>query len=311
MANKREKAKWLAALLLCMTCLALCLTMLTTPTLAEPDGEEESSSTSESSSEESSDTTAPSTSIDEFSSLTATDTTAPSSSTQSSSSTSASTESTAAPAAHYKPVSGYQKLFEIVDAEGGSMNPPQFVYNASNDPSKGTNAKCYPKDGKYYAEFLNYSNIYLCVKADGALDYLDAIWTGFDQTWGTPDDVAARYEKNDQTFYHQLRDALGNLIDKWDLIVNQIPNMPGHPDYSAPGSSTTASTGTTTGGGETSSTTNPFFSTTSSNNTSLMPETSSGISIGIAVCVVVLLMGCGYCGYRFFRKEGAGDYYYA
>jgi hypothetical protein len=81
----------------------------------------------------------------------------------------------------------------VVDEHGGSKQPPEFVYNPGCDPvgKPDENSPAYPKDGFYYVEDPEGSNIYKQVESDGSLKDDPAIWGGPDGLFGTGDDETA------------------------------------------------------------------------------------------------------------------------
>jgi len=91
---------------------------------------------------------------------------------------------------YYKPAGDPENIFEVVDKDGNSKNPPQWVYNPSGDPvgKPDKNTPTYPKDGSYYVEDPEGSNIYHKVKGDGTLQDSPAIWGGGDGKLGGSDD---------------------------------------------------------------------------------------------------------------------------
>ena len=174
----------------------------------------------------------------------------------------------------YKPVEGCKNLFEVLDANGQSKNPKEYVYSTKADPAQDTALKpAYAKDNKFYTEFAGYPTVYLAVKADGSLDESDAIWAGEDKVFGTADDkVAVRREDNN--YYYEVSPGA------WQIIPRPSTVQPTDPT----------------------STTNPLFNTDPDKG-SLYPDTGEGPKTGLIISLSLLLAACVYFGYRFFRRE--------
>ena len=93
----------------------------------------------------------------------------------------------------YKPVGDPPNVYEVVDDEGKSKVPPEYVYNEDGDPvdSYEKNRPAYHRGGYYYVEDPKGSNLYKKVKGDGTLQDSPAIWGGPDGEFGTADDERA------------------------------------------------------------------------------------------------------------------------
>ena len=87
----------------------------------------------------------------------------------------------------YRPVGKPPHVFEVVDEDGKSMEPPQYVYNTGDNPGGG-NDKVAEKDGNnYYVE--NPDNIWTPIGPDGNLNEDGAIWGGPNGKPGGGDDM--------------------------------------------------------------------------------------------------------------------------
>jgi len=100
---------------------------------------------------------------------------------------------------YYKPVGDPENVYEVVDENGGSLQPPEYVYNPDGDPVNKTdkNRPAYHKDGSYYVEDPTGSNIYKKVNGDGTLKDDPAVWGGPDGQFGGGDDQAVNKFGND------------------------------------------------------------------------------------------------------------------
>ena len=91
---------------------------------------------------------------------------------------------------YYKPVGDPPNVFEVVDENGASKQPPEFVYNPDGDPvnKPDKNRPAYPNGGLYYVEDPEGSNIYKKVCGSGSLKDSPAIWGGPNGQFGGGDD---------------------------------------------------------------------------------------------------------------------------
>ena len=207
------------------------------------------------------------------------------------------TITTTAPSEPYKLVTGYAALYEALDASGNPKNPKEYVWGYSKSTGKYV-FKAYENGGKYYAPMLD-TGIYIAIKGGATIDSFDltdAIWHGEDKIFGTADDVAASL-KNDGSFYYSVMEN-GELV--WRYIADLVQ---GWPESLFPGATTTSGlngSSSTSAPDGLSSSTSPFFN---GGNGYGPPKTGVELNAGVAFAMVILLMGCGYSGYRFFRKE--------
>ena len=91
---------------------------------------------------------------------------------------------------YYKPVGDPANIFEVVDGNGDSLDPQEYVYSESGDPvgECEDNRPADKEDGMYYVEDPEGSNIYKKVEGEGGLKDSPAVWGGPDGAFGTADD---------------------------------------------------------------------------------------------------------------------------
>ena len=91
---------------------------------------------------------------------------------------------------YYKPVGDPANIYEVVDGDGASKQPPEFVYNPDGDPvnKPDKNRPAHPHGGFYYVEDPDGSNIYKKVGGNGSLSDSPAIWGGPNGQFGGGDD---------------------------------------------------------------------------------------------------------------------------
>jgi len=92
---------------------------------------------------------------------------------------------------YYKVLGEPPNVYEVVDEDGNSRTPPSYVYNEDGDPVNGYNRDAILKDGAFYVEDPEDSNIWKQVYPDGNLKDTPAIWGGPDGLFGTSDDKTA------------------------------------------------------------------------------------------------------------------------
>ena len=97
----------------------------------------------------------------------------------------------------YKRPSGPENVYEVLDNNGNSKVPPEYIYDpdgslSDEPPTLGDEVPAY-KDGYiYYAEEApKGSNIFVPIKEDGSLDTPNAKWGGADKKPGGNDDRPA------------------------------------------------------------------------------------------------------------------------
>jgi hypothetical protein len=202
---------------------------------------------------------------------------------------------------HYAAVSGQPKVFEVLNAEGEPFEPSIYVYSPGGNPELGTSYETYFHGTRYYAAYAGFAGIYQAVNADGSLSTTDLIWRGPDEKFGTADDRAA---KLDMGRFYYLVDAAQGI---WEIIAGLAQNPGGGSTVATTTSSTSSSSSSKNNSVSSSS---PLFGGNGANGngnggSSLVPNTGSGLNTGILICIAILTMGSLYCGYRFFRKDGA------
>ncbi|MDR2646538.1 MAG: hypothetical protein LBB67_00195 [Oscillospiraceae bacterium] len=296
---KREKSKWMVALLLCVMCLGLCVSFMAAPTLADPDEEGETVSTTESSSvsetssessSESSVSSSESSSVSSSESSSVSSSVSSSESLESATSTTENTEKTAVRA-----VAGYKNLFEMLGEDGKSKEPRELYYAVG-----GSLQPAYAVGEKYYTAAPGYDALFLAIAANGTLNTKDAIYLGEDGKFGTLDDKVAEL-KSDMDYYFEIAQGVWKLIS--NIRADALPTT--STTESTVTTTTTTTTRTDADGNKitTTTTTNSFLTAPSDDGKSVVPKTGETFNYGIAVCAMALLMGSVYCGYRLLRKE--------
>ena len=83
-------------------------------------------------------------------------------------------------------------VYELLDDDKKSTYPPEYIYNEDDEPGTGKDRRVYgPKNGFFYVEDPEGSNIYKPVDGDGNISDDDAVWGGPDKQFGTEDDLPA------------------------------------------------------------------------------------------------------------------------
>ena len=115
---------------------------------------------------------------------------------------------------YYKPVGDPENVFEVVDQNGNSKQPPEYVYNPGGDPvgHPENNSPAYPKDGSFYVENPPGSNIYNKVNGGGKLKEDPAIWGGPNGMFGGGDDETV-YKFGDD-YWKDLGQNIWQKVDK-------------------------------------------------------------------------------------------------
>ena len=290
MLKAKERGKWLIALALCLCSLIFCVSLMSAPTRAEETavvwlvGEEATTTTTTTTTTESgSVTTAPG------ESSSAVTTTAPG-------------ESASVQGSKYVPVPGYRNVYEVLNGQGGQYTPRRYVYNPVAVPVDGASPDnqlaAYPWNDGFYATMINGSGIFLAVRADGSLNFTNAIWWGPDGVFGpnangVNDDVATTLQEVGGYFFWRQADGSWRLIEG---IFN--PERTTAPDT---GSSSSAPGQSSSGPDESSTTENGFLTNPELDK----PKTGKdAFNPGLAACMALLLVGCAYCGYQALRRRG-------
>jgi hypothetical protein len=128
---------------------------------------------------------------------------------------------------YYKPVGDPDNVFEVVDENGDSKQPPEYVYAPDGDPTDGDdNVPAYPDGhGDYYVEDPAGSNIFKEVDTDGDLIDNPAIWGGPDHQFGGGDDKPVIKTGGD---YYV--DCGQNVYQKVETPTTLGPKVGGGPD---------------------------------------------------------------------------------
>jgi len=182
---------------------------------------------------------------------------------------------TAAPVYKYRAVENYKNLFEVLNADGTSRSPREYIYSETA-PADGSAppaaARAALVRGDYfYVPIAPDSGIFLAVNSDGSINYTNAVWWGPDRRFDTSDDFDTSVREQDG-FYEWL-----TASGIWERIINFI-----HPTQPT-------------------TTTSPLLTT---REEPLPPKTGKEpLNPGIAVCMALLLMGCLYCGFQAFRRR--------
>ena len=199
----------------------------------------------------------------------------------------------------YKAVDGYQKLYEVLDAQGNSKQPNKEYILSDTVPTDGSappakSQKVYAKNESFYAEIVIGSGIFLAVKADGSADFSKVIWWGDDRQFGTQDDFDTSVKEEGGYFFWKQRDGLWKIIEGI-LDPDKTTTVP------ETGASGTQPSGSTTGAD--SSNTTDWLGGSNPNLVKTGKEAS--FNTGTAVCMALLFIGCAYCGYQAFRRRAA------
>jgi len=120
------------------------------------------------------------------------------------------------PVYKYKAVEGYKNLFELLDKDGKSKSPKEYIYSTKapedgKEPPAGAQ-EALVKGDAFYVCFLENSGIFLAVSADGTLNFSDVIWWGADKTFGTKDDLATTMKEEHGYYYWQQAQGVWQMI---------------------------------------------------------------------------------------------------
>ena len=184
------------------------------------------------------------------------------------------TSTTVAPV--YRAVESYRSLFEVLNADGTSRSPKEYIYSetapADGSAPPAAARAAFVRGDYFYVPLTPDSGIFLAVNTDGSINYSNAVWWGPDGRFGTADDFGTSVREQDG-FYEWLQ---ANGI--WARIISII-----HPTE------------------PTTTTVSPHLTT---REESYPPKTGKEpLNPGIAVCMALLLMGCAYCGFQAFRRR--------
>ncbi|MCL2495142.1 MAG: hypothetical protein FWE98_05740 [Oscillospiraceae bacterium] len=120
------------------------------------------------------------------------------------------------PVYKYKAVEGYKNLYEMLDKDGKSKSPKEYIYSTKapedgKEPPAGAQ-EALVKGDAFYVCFLENSGIFLAVNADGTLNFSDVIWWGADKTFGTKDDLATTMKEENGYYYWQQAQGVWQMI---------------------------------------------------------------------------------------------------
>ena len=121
-----------------------------------------------------------------------------------------------APVYKYAAVTGYKNLFEVLDKDGKSKSPKEYIYSTTA-PEDGKappaqSQKAQVKGETYYVSFLDGSGIFVAVSADGTLNYGKALWWGLDGIFGTADDLVTSVKEDGGYYYWQQGQGVWQMI---------------------------------------------------------------------------------------------------
>ena len=89
---------------------------------------------------------------------------------------------------YYKPTGNPPNVYEVVDKDGNSNQPPEFIYNPDGDPTNGNNNPAQPGGGDYFVEDPKDSNIWKPVDKNGNINDHNTVWGGENGRPGGGDD---------------------------------------------------------------------------------------------------------------------------
>ena len=115
---------------------------------------------------------------------------------------------------YYRPIGDPENVYEVVDENGHSKQPPEFVYNPDGDPvaKPDKNRPAYPDGGSYYVEDPEGSNIYKPVNGGGVIKDKPAVWGGPDGMFGGGDDECVNKFGDD--YWKHLGQNIWQKVDK-------------------------------------------------------------------------------------------------
>ena len=127
---------------------------------------------------------------------------------------------------YYKPLGDPENVYEAVDENGNSKQPPEYVYNPGGDPvgKPDQNRPAYPDGGFYYVEDPEGSNIYKPVTGDGSIKDKPAKWGGPDGMLGGGDDECVKKFGDD--YWKHLGQNVWQKIDK-NKPTQKVPTLIG------------------------------------------------------------------------------------
>lgn len=186
------------------------------------------------------------------------------------------TSTTVAPVYRYKAVENKKNLFEMLNADGTSKAPKEYIYSevapADGSAPPTVARAAFVRGDYFYVPLTPDSGIFLAVNGDGTINYSNAVWWGPDRIFGTADDFDTSVREEAGEYFWLQANGL------WERIAGLIrPTEP------------------------TTTTISPHLTT---REESYPPKTGKEpLNPGIAVCMALLLMGCLYCGFQAFRRR--------
>jgi hypothetical protein len=82
---------------------------------------------------------------------------------------------------YYRPVGKPRHVFEKVNADGNSKNPPEYVYNPDDAPGNGSDREVIRDDnGVFWVEDDPPGNVWIPINDNGSLNKNNAVWGGGD-----------------------------------------------------------------------------------------------------------------------------------
>jgi len=105
-------------------------------------------------------------------------------------------------------------VFEVLDEDGKSKYPPEYVYNEDGRPGNGNDKPVRgPRNGIFYVEDPPGSNIYKPIDGDGNISDEGAIWGGEDKEFGSDDDRPAVRNEDTGKWYAYFGQNVYQEID--------------------------------------------------------------------------------------------------
>jgi len=104
----------------------------------------------------------------------------------------------------YRPVGDPPNVYEVMDEDGKSKQPPEYIYNEDGDPAgqPGKNRPARPYGPFYYVEDPVGSNIWKKVKGDGTLQDSPAWWGGPGSFGDGGEKEAVKFPGSDDYWVH-------------------------------------------------------------------------------------------------------------
>ncbi|MCL1835493.1 MAG: hypothetical protein FWG48_04955 [Oscillospiraceae bacterium] len=131
---------------------------------------------------------------------------------------------------YYKPVGVPPHIYEVVNKDGSSKQPPEYVYN-TGDPGDGNDRPAYPGgNGGFLVEDPEGSNIWKYVdESDGSLIDSPAVWGGSNGKPGGGDDKIV--ELFGDEYWHHVDQNVWQKVDKQNPTGPLGPLTGGGPQH--------------------------------------------------------------------------------